>query len=401
MNSNKKILIFYPIVKERCGGPPTYLFNLKQFVLENNLEDYIHFLSDFILHQEAVQTNYIKRIIVNIGKNILLFLDKNKKIYNNILIFLFIQKMKGGKSAYHYINEFSINIYDYIHFHSAYDVCLFRRHLVNFKGKIILTSHTPEAPHLEFLSDFDNMNIKYLWAINKKGFDWFETMAFRTIPDYIIFPCKEAEEPYYNTYPLFKSIFSEKRIKYVPTGIPSAKIKLSRSDIRKRYNINENEIVICYVGRHSEIKGYDILLKFGETILAQHDNITFIIAGKEYPLSGLKHGKWKEIGWTDDPHSIINASDLFVLPNREAYFDLILLEVMSLGKPIMLSYTGGNKYFKKFLSKGLMYFKNGDIDDMTSVFRKNINNFSSWNEYGGINQKIFSTNFTANIFGNN
>ena len=58
----------------------------------------------------------------------------------------------------------------------------------------------------------------------------------------------------------------------------------------------------------------------------------------------------------NDPHSLIAASDVFVLPNHETYFDLILLEVLSLGVPVVMSRTGGNKYFEQFKQPGLKFY---------------------------------------------
>ena len=91
-------------------------------------------------------------------------------------------------------------------------------------------------------------------------------------------------------------------------------------------------------------------------MLNEHKDIYFLIAGKEGPIYSLKNNRWIEIGWTTDPHSLIAASDIFVLPNHETYFDLILLEVLSLGIPIVMSNTGGNRYFQKFYEKGLMFY---------------------------------------------
>ena len=61
----------------------------------------------------------------------------------------------------------------------------------------------------------------------------------------------------------------------------------------------------------------------------------------------------------------------FLLPNHETYFDLILLEVLSIGVPVILSSTGGNKYFKKFGKEGLLFYKT--IDDAI----ENINNLKA------------------------
>ena len=82
------------------------------------------------------------------------------------------------------------------------------------------------------------------------------------------------------------------------------------------------------------------------------------IAGTEGPLYHLEHNRWIEVGWTKDPGSVIQASDVFVLPNKETYFDLVMLEVLSLGQIVVASYTGGNKYFAKYENSGIFLYNN-------------------------------------------
>ena len=141
----------------------------------------------------------------------------------------------------------------------------------------------------------------------------------------------------------------------MPTGIVGCKAKVNREDFRKKYGIPDNAFVISYAGRHNEIKGYADLKRLGEKLLADK-NVYFLIAGKEEPMTGLKNDHWIEVGWTNDPHSLIAASDVFVLPNHETYFDLILLEVLSLGVPVVMSRTGGNKYFEQFKQTGIKFY---------------------------------------------
>jgi glycosyltransferase involved in cell wall biosynthesis len=385
---NKKILIFCREIRERAGGYPTYLFNLKKYVIDNKLTDQIHFYSDYIKATEIKEKCSFRSFISLIDEKI---------FHNNIKILRYALKAKNGNENFENI---SINNYDYIHFHYAFDLCLHRKALESFKGKIILTNHDPGAPHLNFLIQY-NTELRNVWKISIKIYERLEDMAFNKLPDYIIFPCEEAVEPYYNSYPKFKEIINRNKLRYVPTGIIPAKYKYSRTVTREKYNIAENEVLITYIGRHNYIKGYDILLEFGKQLLNKYNNITFLIAGKEYPMKGLPHEKWIEAGWVDDPYSIINASDIFILPNRETYFDLILLEVMSLGKPVLLPYSGGNKYFERFSSKGLIFFNKDSMRDMIDVFEKNYKDYKYWNEYGSINKEIFNNNFNNDIFGNN
>ena len=126
--------------------------------------------------------------------------------------------------------------------------------------------------------------------------------------------------------------------------------------MREKYGIPRDAFVVCYVGRHNEIKGYDIVKSVGKKLL-QNENNYVVIAGKEEPLKGLNHDRWIEVGWTNDPHSIIAAADVFILPNRETYFDLIMLEVLSLGQIIVASRTGGNKYFEQFDCEGIQLYQ--------------------------------------------
>lgn len=89
-------------------------------------------------------------------------------------------------------------------------------------------------------------------------------------------------------------------------------------------------------------------------------NIYFLIGGKEESINGVDHDRWIEVGWTEDLYSLIAAADIFLLPNRETYFDFVLLEVLSLGVPVVLTNVGGNNYFKKYNKIGLKYFSTID-----------------------------------------
>ena len=114
-------------------------------------------------------------------------------------------------------------------------------------------------------------------------------------------------------------------------------------------------------------------------------------------LLGLNHKRWVEVGWTNDPHSLIAASDVFVLPNKETYFDLVMLEVLSLGKVIVASNTGGNKYFNKLNATGVLLY---DTKDEAIKLINDIKQLSSYEKakMEKANKKIFEDYFTMEIF---
>lgn len=245
------------------------------------------------------------------------------------------------------------NDYEAVHFHWTKDCYAAREALECYGGKVVLTSHTPCVCHQEFISKLNPMDARRN-ADKLKPISVIDEYSFSRA-DYVVFPCPEAEEPYFNTWPDYERYRDESKLRYVPTGIVAATARVGRDQVRGECGIPSDAFVVSYVGRHNEIKGYDILKGQGDAILADGD--TWILnAGKEGPLYAPRHPRWIEVGWTNDPHSIIAAADVFILPNRETFFDLIMLEVLSLGQVVIASRTGGNRFFEKFDSPAILLY---------------------------------------------
>lgn len=338
----KKLLIYYPEdALEPKGGPAGYLYNLKKGLEEcrkqENLPVDISFYSNM---PSGIENN--SELRKRIPKRLLEF----RRALNDARFLRKKFPIDNGMFAY-----------DIIHFHSAEKMYLCRDFLNQYHGKVILTSHCPCGIYKERIDKLNPFDYKLM----RNQIDKLEELdryAFERA-DYIIFPCKDAEEPYFNTWPRYTSIREDEKYRYMPTGIIACHAKINRENYRKKYGIPNDAFVISYVGRHNEIKGYADLRQMGEQVL-KDPNTYFLIGGKEEPIKGLDNDRWIEVGWTTDPYSLIAASDVFVLPNRETYFDLVLLEVLSLGIPVVLSDTGGNKFFKKYDLKGLKYFSSVD-----------------------------------------
>ena len=384
-----KVLIYMDKNRlEPIGGPSGYLFNLYNQLLkeENNS---IKFLDS----QEEVKHMKKKKILKSLPKFLQnIYYNYKKKNYGKKILKVLSRERKK-------VANIDLNIYDIIHFHEPLVMYNVKDSLENYKGIVVLTSHSPKVGYQEII----NRIPKDEYNSDKEKYNKIEEIdkyAFERA-DYIVFPCEEAEEPYFNTWKYYEKVKENKKdkYKYIPTGIEKVKIKYTREEIRKRYNIPENAFVVSYIGRHNEIKGYDFLKKVGEELIKKYENIYFLIAGKEEPLKGINNPRWIEAGWTKDAKDIVNAADLFILPNKETYFDLVLLEVMSLGKVIVLSNTGGNKYFKKFNSNGLLYFDKEDKEKAIEQIEKVMNNRELIDKND--NRSIFENNFTIGKFSNN
>lgn len=361
----KRVLIWNTYELKPTGGPSGYLYNIRRYVKNNGIEN-IMFLSDIINLDELKQKKY-DFFILKVFKKIFDFFKKS----NNLNILLFIKTI-SSKKQYKKIN-IDLNNFDYIHFHTTYEFTKYLDFLQekDFTGKTILTTHTPKPTFLEIIEDWYRLKVDYIPAKMLASLKKIDLIAFEQA-DLLLFPDPSALEAY-RVWDDFDKIETTKNFKFIPTGINSVNFREEKSSILKKYNIPNESFIISYVGRHNETKGFDLLKKFGEVILNKYKNIYFLIAGKEQPIQGLDHDRWIEVGWTNDPFSIINACDIFILPNRVTFFDLILLEVMALDKPVMLSNTGGNKcFFDKHLD--LYYFEGSDLKSMINTFETKISN---------------------------
>lgn len=352
-----KVLIYYDKnYLSPSGGPAGYLYNLNKELERRNINN-ISFLNN--------RNIYLRKKIKGLMMKVPLLNSYAKYISkkNNDNLCLTIAKRVENANNNACNNKFEK--FDVIHFHSTSDMYCEKNNLENYKGIVLLTSHSPEPFYQELIKTCPSNDY---YMKNKDVFDNVENAdiyAF-TRADFVLFPCQYAEEPYFHTWQKYPSIRNSEKIKYIPTGILPVKAYLTREDICKKYGIPKDSFIISFVGRHNEIKGYDILKKLAQYL--EHDkDIYFICCGKEGPLYKPNLSNWIEVGWTNDPYSIVKASNLYILPNRETYFDIAILQTLSLGKISLVSDTGGNKYFKNNEHNGIYVY-----DDFESLI-KNIN----------------------------
>ena len=284
---------------------------------------------------------------------------------------------------------------------------MIQRNFLNFLHSInkikVLTSHSPQLKSMEELEIIWDKKILEKEKNFIEKYKKYDYVAFEKA-DYIIFPCKEAMEPYEKDITMKKVLekkMNEKRRKFLLTGIEYKEIKRDDEYFYKKYNIPKESIVVTYIGRHNKIKGYDLLVKAGKILLEKYENLYFIIAGKEDERIGkVSHPRWKEIGWTEEGFNLMKNCDLFILPNRETYFDLIFLELLSQNTTILCSETGGNKYFKKYNSEKINFFESENINNLVVQFEKIYPKLKKLKENNS-NEKIYFENFTVDIFGEN
>lgn len=365
----KKILIFQP--KETLapiGGQEGYLFNLSHALTQ------LDYNVDFIRY--GVPTRKTSR-----------------KLPHRLIELLRAIKYSNTLKIHKSYDPTWLD-YDVIHFHRTLDMYYYRSFLRQYKGKVVLTSHSPCAYHQEMINKLNKFDYRLLKKeINK--LEEIDQYAFSRA-DYIVYPCAEAEEPYFHSWPRYREIRDPQKMRFILTGINQCTPEIPKDITREKYHLSDSDFVICYAGRHNKIKGYDNLIKIGMSAIKELD-AKVIVAGKQGNIPAPQNPSWIEIGWTKNPYSIINSANVFILPNRETYFDISMLEALSLGKIILTTYTGGNKVFKKFKNAGIFYYTSPEEALQQLQYIKNLDSTTRL-KLEKRNQEIFTENFTSEIF---
>lgn len=290
--------------------------------------------------------------------------------------------------------------YRSFHCHTSLD-CLRVHNSLSRLGRrddvlLFLTLHCPEMPALEKLEVMKNNGLSK--RAEKAVLNRLLEIDVGAIScaDRMIFPCAEALDPYRETFPAIESFLDPKKISYVLTGIGEPARESLSPEIFKG---KEDRLKMLYIGRHNEVKGYDFLSKAVPPLLDCYQ-ATMIVAGSQGPLFAPKHPHWVELGWISNAQDVIAQSDVFLLPNARTYFDLVALEVMAHGVPVLASKTGGNKKLAA-LSAGVILF-----DRNEEAFAAAIKEFMALPRdkrlaLGKMNRAAYDKFFTVETFARN
>ena len=341
MKRKVKNIIFYSEgVDLRAGGPSGYIANLMTGLEEIGSNDV-----EVVFRKEEPTLKYVT--LIRILTSVIPFRSIRRKVRNYFIELANKSSVDAiSLDAFRYKNF--VKILDTLEFesitcHQVRDALFARNYLDERKSsaKLILMSHCPEPPSEEIYAREKLSGLPEAEE-NYKIWQRIEKSAFCEKADFLLFPSKEAIEPYSSALPYFADLLEKKPFLFLPTGCFPLMTNISRKLLREKFNIKTKH-VICYVGRHKRIKGYDILKDIASIILKERSDVTFLIAGRlSNEIAPLQHERWIELGFAN-PAEVFSASDAFILPNRQTYFDLILLEALSTGIPVIASATGGNK----------------------------------------------------------
>lgn len=140
------------------------------------------------------------------------------------------------------------------------------------------------------------------------------------------------------------------KIRCIHNGIDVNRL-IAVKDARETRNdlgIDPNTIVIGTVGRLMPVKGQEYLIRAAK-IMGRDRAAKFLIVGTgplKDDLAALARNLGIEadvlfLGQRDDIYDLINAMDIFILPSIDEGIPMVILEAMSLSKPIIATCVGG------------------------------------------------------------
>jgi glycosyltransferase involved in cell wall biosynthesis len=123
----------------------------------------------------------------------------------------------------------------------------------------------------------------------------------------------------------------------------------AREAVRREFNIAEDAPVMSQVSQFTPWKGHSLLLEALVRVKAEFPAVRLLLVGRAMTGKDASYldrlrlmvgrlGLSEVVsftGWREDVASIIDASDLVVVPSREEPFGRAALEAMALGKPVI------------------------------------------------------------------
>ncbi|MGE5626550.1 MAG: glycosyltransferase family 4 protein [Solirubrobacterales bacterium] len=201
-----------------------------------------------------------------------------------------------------------------------------------------------------------------------------------------------------------KKVTSEKKLVYIPNAIPEIDKDLlgNPSELKAELNIKEDEFVLGTISNFYDTKGHVYLIEAVKKLYGEGYKFKTIFAG-----AGPKMDEMMELsksyehivflGYREDNYQIMNILDLFVLPSIKEGMPYVILEAMSLGKPVLCTKVGA---LTDMISDGENGYivEPGDSNKIYDKIKWIIENKSKIESVGGLGKMYVDKNFSMKAF---
>jgi glycosyltransferase involved in cell wall biosynthesis len=148
--------------------------------------------------------------------------------------------------------------------------------------------------------------------------------------------------------------------KYNPETVSKEKIK----NLRKKYGIEDEEIMLFFIGRLVTVKGADKLIEALPDVLKDFPKTKLVILGIGDMENDIKN-RINELGligqiilrteFISEEERILHfaASDVVILPSLYEPFGIVCTEAMSMAKPVVVGARGTSGFREQIVASGI------------------------------------------------
>ena len=136
---------------------------------------------------------------------------------------------------------------------------------------------------------------------------------------------------------------AQRKVRAILNGIRPRRVRANRLALRRELGLSSSSRIALTVGRMTEQKGYDRLVRAAPSIVSGAPDIVLVWVGSG-PLEAELRAVVREadlearvrfLGRRRDVPALLAASDLLVLPSRFEGLPLVVLEAMAAGLPVV------------------------------------------------------------------
>lgn len=157
----------------------------------------------------------------------------------------------------------------------------------------------------------------------------------------------------------------------IPEVMP---VRLKNGELRRRFQISQDSILVGSLGRMAPVKGFKFLLEAVAGARQQGLPLYLLLAGTGPELNELKQQaetlgigeEVKFLGLLENPALLYQEIEIFVLSSLQEAFPVVVLEAMSSGCPIIATKVGGVSEILRNNETALLVHP-GSVGDLTSA----------------------------------
>lgn len=263
---------------------------------------------------------------------------------------------------------------------------------------VFLMPHSPTDHSSEIIEDLRGIwGNSTVWESLYRRIVRLEFEVFQNVKG-VVAPCSNALESYFAQLMDYRSFLQKMPIYEVKTGVQGLKATESRSKVLEHWGIPPDARIVGYFGRKHPHKGFDLFVRAAELAYEKGwGGVWFVSAGEGFLPSPKHLPNYVDLGYLNAEQlaNAVAAVDLVVVPNRVSYFDLLILEAMSVGKVVLTTPVGGNVCFG---APGIIFVERVSAEDVLRGIEKLLSQYDLLESLGRANRTIFEREYNLFAF---